>query len=177
MTLRPSVPEVITVNSEQLQSQVRDLLPSQAGFGSELQATNVIVPIIDLTQTAQGSTLPLDLSSALAFGSQTAVQFINSSATIITAPGFYRIFGTTSIDGNNNTQIAATDGATTTILAIYTAGTAGTTVTYTFDFNVWVKPGTSITASSSAATAVLSITHRQIADTEGSIVNPSGFPV
>ena len=38
MVNRPSVPEIITVNSEVLQETIRDLLPSQNGFGSELQA-------------------------------------------------------------------------------------------------------------------------------------------
>ena len=52
MAIRPSVPEIITVNSEALQTTIRDLLPSQNGFGSELQASNVITPIIDLTATA-----------------------------------------------------------------------------------------------------------------------------
>ena len=62
MVNKPSVPEIITVNSEALQTQIRDLLPSQAGFGSELQATNVITPIIDLTSAAEGSGLPVDLA-------------------------------------------------------------------------------------------------------------------
>ena len=177
MVNRPSQPEIITVNSEELQSQIRDLLPSQNGFGSELQASNVITPIIDLTQTAQGSSLPLDLSSALAFGSQTAYQFINNSGTIVSSPGFYRIFGTTSIDGNNNTSISATDGLSTTTIALYSAGAAGTTVDYDFDFNVWCKPGVTFTAASSAAAAVISLSVRQIADTEGNIVNPSGYPL
>ena len=64
-----SQPEIITVNSEILQTQIRDLLPSQNGFGSELQASNVITPIIDLTATAEGSSLGSDLQTALAFGS------------------------------------------------------------------------------------------------------------
>ena len=72
MVNKPSVPEIITVNSETLQAQIRDLLPSQAGFGSELRASNVITPIIDLTATAEGSGLPQDFARALAFGSQTA---------------------------------------------------------------------------------------------------------
>ena len=50
-----SNPEIITVNSEALEATVRDLLPSQNGFGSELQASNIITPIIDLTPTAEGS--------------------------------------------------------------------------------------------------------------------------
>ena len=177
MVNRPSTPEIITVNSEELQSQIRDLLPSQNGFGSELQASNVITPIIDLTQTAQGSNLPLDLSSALAFGSQTAFQFVGNSGGIISGPGFYRVFGSTSIDGNNNTSISATDGLSSTNIVQFTAGTAGTTVTYTFDFNVWCKPGVVFNGASTNAAAVLNITVRQIADPEGNIVNPSGYPL
>ena len=68
MVNRPSVPEIITVNSEALQTQIRDLLPSQHGFGSELQASNVITPIIDLTAAAEGSGLPSYLQTAVSFG-------------------------------------------------------------------------------------------------------------
>ena len=78
MVNRPSVPEIITVNSETLQTLIRDLLPSQNGFGSELQATNVITPIIDLTATAEGSSLDTSLAQAIAFGSNTAFDVTNS---------------------------------------------------------------------------------------------------
>ena len=76
MTIRPSTPEIITVNSEALETQIRDLLPSQNGFGSELQASNVITPIIDLTAAAEGSGLATDLARAIAFGSQTAFKSV-----------------------------------------------------------------------------------------------------
>ena len=66
MSIRPSVPEIITVNSESLQTQIRDLLPSQNGFGSELQASNVITPIIDLTSAAEGTGLPQILQQSIA---------------------------------------------------------------------------------------------------------------
>ena len=62
MVNRPSVPEIITVNSEALQATVRNLLPSQNGFGSELQASNIITPVIDLTPSAEGTVLRQDLS-------------------------------------------------------------------------------------------------------------------
>ena len=90
MAVRPSVPEVITVNSEALQTQIRDLLPSQNGFGSELQASNVITPIIDLTATAEGSGLPTSLQQSIAFGSQTTFSVTSSSAVVANSPGFYR---------------------------------------------------------------------------------------
>ena len=111
MVNRPSVPEIITVNSEALQTTIRDLLPSQNGFGSELQASNVITPIIDLTTSAGGSTLPRDLQTALAFGSQTTFDVTNGSSTIANSPGFYRVVGN---------PIVATDTTSTTCL-LYTS--------------------------------------------------------
>ncbi len=89
-----STPEIITVNSEALEAQVRDLLPSQNGFGSELQASNVIQPIIDLTAVAEGSGVGENLQTAIAFGSQTAFSAENTSDVVASSTGFYRIFGT-----------------------------------------------------------------------------------
>ena len=98
MVNRPSVPEIITVNSEALQTQIRDLLPSQNGFGSELQASNVITPIIDLTSTAEGSGLPSNLQTALAYGSNTPFNVVNGNLTLVTSPGFYRVVGVCNIE-------------------------------------------------------------------------------
>jgi len=62
------LPQIIRLTSEALQASIRRLLPSQQGFGLDLEATNVITPIIDLTPTAEGSELRQDLQSALAYG-------------------------------------------------------------------------------------------------------------
>ena len=80
--------EVIRVTSEALQSTIRDLLPSQNGFGDDLMASNVIIPTIDLTASAEGSSLPLELNNALAFDSQTSFQVTSGSTTIINTTGF-----------------------------------------------------------------------------------------
>ena len=78
-----SSPEVITVNSEVLEATIRDLLPSQNGFGSELQASNVIMPIIDLTATAEGSGLSEELQTSLTLDSVTAFGVANAGPTTI----------------------------------------------------------------------------------------------
>ena len=45
------------INSQELETKVRQLLPSQggAGQGFDLSASTQIVPIIDLTESAEGS--------------------------------------------------------------------------------------------------------------------------
>ena len=83
--------QITKVTSEALQSTIRRLLPSQQGFGEDLQASNVITPIIDLTETAEGSTLPSYLQTALTLTDATTFDVNNGSSTIINTPGFWQI--------------------------------------------------------------------------------------
>ena len=69
-----------------LEAQVAALLPSVAGYGGNLRATNTIVPIVDLTAAAEGSNVPESLQQALAFGSQTAFSVSNANNIMIYKP-------------------------------------------------------------------------------------------
>jgi len=84
------MPEITTITSESLQAEVRRLLPSQRGFGTDLEAQNVIVPIVDLTATAEGSALRLDLQKAASFDNLVSV-FSSSpgNTTVVNTPGFW----------------------------------------------------------------------------------------
>ena len=176
MVNRPSVPEIITVNSEALQTQIRDLLPSQNGFGSELQASNVITPIIDLTSTAEGSGLPANLQNALAFGSQSTYFANNSTIVLENSPGFYRIFGAATLRDAGDLSFTMTDGfASKTIYII--SGIAGTNLSMNYDFIVFLAPGESISAVSNSANSYLAGSTRQVATGDGELVQPSGYPL
>lgn len=183
MVNRPSVPEIITVNSEELQTLIRDLLPSQNGFGSELQASNVITPIIDLTATAEGSTLREDMQTAIAFGSQTAFSISNTTTGLANSPGYYRIFGvssvTTTTAATRHNAFEMTDGLSTKVVWQHrvTGDGASAHSALQFDFVVWLASGESISGQSSAGSNHLIGSYRQIADSEGKFVNPSGFPL
>ena len=93
--------QITTITSEALQSTIRRLLPSQQGFGEDLEASNVIQPIIDLTPTAEGTQLPFDLQTAINFTDATAFKAQGSTVTVASTPGFYRIFGTSANRANN----------------------------------------------------------------------------
>ena len=58
------MPQIIDITSEAIQATIRRLLPSQKGFGVDMQASNVITPIIDVTRTADGTQLPAELQYA-----------------------------------------------------------------------------------------------------------------
>lgn len=183
MVNRPSTPEIITVNSEALQTQIRDLLPSQNGFGSELQASNVITPIIDLTAAAEGSGLPDYLQTALAFGSQTTFLTSNASDTLANSPGFYRVVGTSTVEqtgGSTLTKFIMDDGlAAKDVWQHNVAGSvsADSVSTVNFDLVFFLRAGDTFSSNSSATSARLSGSFRQIATGDGTLVQPVGFPL
>ena len=175
MSVRPSTPEIITVNSEALQSQVRQLLPSQNGFGSELQASNIITPIIDLTAAAEGSGLPFELQSCQAFGSQTAFSITNTTTTLANSPGFWRIQGNIFFTASGAT-FNITDGSSTKALYTYAISSGSTGDNIVFDYLVFLRAGDSVNFLA-GSTTVITGSYRQIADGQGTLVQPNGFPL
>ena len=180
----PSVPEIITVNSETLQTQIRDLLPSQNGFGSELQATNVITPIIDLTAAAEGSGLPSYLQTALAYGSQTSFNVSNTTTTLVNSTGFYRVFGTASGFTNtpaNEAEFILTDGVTPKVVWSINSTSAPSAPApgpfAPFDFTIFLAAGQSLQGKTDSANFFLGGSTRQVATGDGTLVNPNGFPL
>jgi len=172
--------QIKSVTSEALEAQIRNLLPSQNGFGEDLQASNVITPIIDLTATAEGTTTPQYMQTALAFGSQTAFNVVNTTTNLATTPGFYRVVGTFSGVSNSSVDqtysFDMTDGFSTKI--VY-GGTflAGSSIGFTSEYDLvfFLPAGITLSATSSRTTIVVKGSIRQVADVNGSLVNPSGF--
>lgn len=158
------------------------MLPSQQGFTEDLQATNVITPIIDLTPSAEGDLLGPDLQQALAHGSQTTTNIANATNTVvINTTGFYRLFGVGTLYYANATvsaHLELFDGSTAKrVFDISSLGNSnGSTIQQVpFDFIVFLASGESVRATSNNVLARIAVTTRQIADVNGNLVNPSGF--
>lgn len=176
-----STPEIITVNSEALEAQIRELLPSQRGFGSELQASNVIMPIIDLTAAAEGSILPESLQQSVAFGSSTTVSVEASTQVLANSAGFYRVQGVSMVknlsSGAADNTFTITDGSTTkTIWQHKMLSDSSFNITHvTFDFVFFLTPGDSCSLISNNAAAQATGSVRQVADVSGLLTDPVGF--
>ena len=173
--------QIRPIVSEALEAQIRDLLPSQNGFTEDLQAQNVIVPVVDLTAAAEGSALPVDLSRALAFGSQTSIVANGSTVTIANTAGFWRIFGYATIytySGTATIDFDMSDGVSTkeifSVAQSYGPIATNNTIIVPVDFNVFLDTGESISVTASARSE-FSGSVRQIATVTGTLVNPSGF--
>lgn len=173
-----------TVTSEALQLKIRQLLPSQQGFGTDLSASDTIIPIIDLTRAAEGSDVPEILQTAINFGGATDFDVSGTSTVLLNTTGFYRIFGGISFKSDTGStlsgQLTLTDGSSTkTILNIdQVSGGSATDTSFLYsplDIVVFLDAGESLSAVSSSSFVTIAGSTRQIASKNGTLVQPVGF--
>jgi len=168
------------INNQTLEDKVRNLLPSQggAGAGFDLSASTQIIPVIDLTESAEGSNVRADLQTALSLDSSTAFDISNATTTIANNTGYFRIYGVLSIIPaeltNVDCKFQLTDGVTTKTFARYFMFDIanGQSQIYPFDFIVFLEAGQSVQGVSNDTKGVFSGVSRQIATITGELVNP-----
>jgi hypothetical protein len=168
------------INSQELEDKVRNLLPSQggAGAGFDLSASTQIIPIIDLTESAEGSNVRQDLQTSLSFNTVTAFSVNNADTTIVSNTGYFRVFGNFSanndLTGTHEGRFKLTDGTTTKI--IYNPLTQNKTnensIVLNYDFVVYLRAGESLSAQATTTSSFLRGCTRQIADIDGNLTNP-----
>ncbi len=161
------------IKSTVLEDKINELLPSQGGAqaGVDLSASSMIVPIIDLTESAEGSTVRADLQSSLSLNSVTAQVVTNATVTLVNTTGYYRVFGCNRSYGATIFSFSLTDGTTTKKITEF-SGFAGGTLTDQIDFIVYLRAGESLTATSSNSSGQFVGCTRQLADINGNLVDP-----
>lgn len=160
------------IKSQNLEQKVRELLPSQGnlGAGQDLSASTQIIPIVDLTESAEGSNVRADLQTA--FGINCEIdQINNTTTTIINTTGYFRLLGLYKSVGTTttNASIQITDGITTKKIQNFSTTVTGTTIP--FDFNIFLSAGDSCVVTS-ASNGIINVASRQIATIDGTLVNP-----
>lgn len=168
------------IKSQKLEDKVNQLLPSQGGFqaGVDLSASTTVIPIVDLTETAEGSNVRADLQSALSFKSCTAFFQEATTSTIISTTGTFRIKGTlicTNASTAGSGKIELLDAASTSKILLFQEakiGGTGVTTVLPFDFLVKLEAGESVQAVSSVNTILIQGTTRQIASLDGTLTDP-----
>jgi len=169
------------INSEELQSKVRTLLPSQGGAGSgfDLSASTQIVPIIDLTESAQGSNIRADLQTAFSHKTITPFAVINATTSIIVNTGYFRVFGfmTGAISTSGATgNFSLSDGSTDKIIMDSRINkfesNVGANPSFSYDFIVFLEAGDSLKAISASTSIALRGCTRQVADITGKLIDP-----
>ena len=178
------MPQITPITSEALQATIRRLLPSQVGFGDDLQATNLITPVIDLTPTAEGSEVRQDLQTAITLNSQTSFSVTGTSAVTDTpGTGFFRFLGSIGSSTPTASIVAASikvsDGTTTKAVFsnVIPATSTNDPVICPFDFIIFFNPGEFVQFDAGSAASYITGSYRQIATVTGTLVNPAGFTI
>jgi hypothetical protein len=181
------MPEITTITSESLQAEVRRLLPSQRGFGTDLEAQNVIVPIVDLTPTAEGSALREDLQTAASFGGLTQKIRDNQASgntTVISTPGFFKYETQMAILSDNVASVFETrlaiypsTGANKVLVELRNSADASGQEGLVISSSgiVFLKTGESLRISNTGVDTFIACSAWPIADVNGNLINPSGF--
>lgn len=162
------------IKSQNLEDKINQLLPSQGGYGAsvDLSASTTVIPIVDLTETAEGSLLRQDLQTSYSLTSTTFTEITSNVVTVINTTGYYRCFGNISFNGGGGTgTFSITDGITSKTVLKY-SGTGSYIANDPFDFVIFLGAGDSFVANSNSATAILRVATRQVADINGNLTNP-----
>lgn len=167
------------IKSQDLEDKINQLLPSQGGFqaGVDLSASTTIIPIVDLTEQAEGSNVRADLQSAFTHTNANFNSVNNATTTIITTTGYWRLFGISSMAVSTSalqSQLIISDGTTDKVVfqhdsAVTTATTQISTLP--FDFIVKLEAGDSVKAASLNARVFINVAFRQIATISGTLIN------
>ena len=165
--------EEFTINSAAIESKINQLLPSQGGFqpGVDFSASTMVMPIVDLTETAEGSALRADLQSSLSLTSITFNTVNNTTTDLVITTGYFRVLGNIKVNGSGDGEIEVTDGTTTKNIVRF-SGSSGNDTLFPFDFLVLLKAGDTLRAVSSSTSISVNVCTRQIADLDGNLVNP-----
>lgn len=171
------------VNSTTLEDKINQLLPSQGGKGAgvDLSASTQIIPIVDLTQSAEGSNLPFALQTALAYGS-TTFEVTNGTTDVGNTPGFYRVSGGASVIGSGaatqEASIIISDGLSAKAVWSLKEIVNGNNLNQSLnvDYMVYLRPGDTLQIKADSQCKFTGSV-RQVADNQGNLVNPSGFSV
>lgn len=174
-----------SITSEALEAAYRNLTPSQEGFTEDLMASNTIIPVLDLTASAEGATTPESLQQAWDFSTGNFNSKAAATTTIINNTGFWQVglavnlISTVTGTTAGAAALRINDGSSTkdvwTLNKLVSSGvTSGNALNDRFI--VFLRSGDSLEYTNSSATfAHFSVWYRQIADLTGNLTNPLGF--
>ncbi len=162
--------------SEDFQRSYRNRFPSQTSTGRDLHVSDVIIPVVDFTPTASGTSLPINLRQARSTGTTfTQLTADVTNQDFILNTGFFQVFINSQLSADNTNgewSVKVTDGSTTQQVAgsymLLGQSTDGV-VNLNEDFIVYIPETFKATLSFSEGSGVgaLSAYVTQVADVNG----------
>ena len=168
------------IKSQDIEDKINQLLPSQGGFqaGVDFSASTMVIPIVDLTETAEGSSLRQDLQRAKSLVSNSTFSVQNTTVTQVNTTGYFNVEGVSNCFTNAGgvfNQIFISDGVTDRVIWAHSLPATSTfaLTSVTFNIDVFLKAGDVLKIQSFNNGATINGSTRQIADLSGNLVNPS----
>jgi hypothetical protein len=167
---------------EAIEENLNSNFPSQGQGNPPLyySLSEVVVPTYSINEVAEGSGLPENLQTAFDFSTNRALAN-NATVTIANTPGFYKLLINLYFETLGAPAVVAdilidTGISNKVIYQFYeatsTAGLQGIDSQY---MTVFLRSGDTLTCSTNNTAASIVVTSRQIADSNGNLVNPLGF--
>jgi len=162
------------INSTAIESKINQLLPSQGGFGAgvDFSASTMVIPIVDLTESAEGSNLRQDLQTCVDFATTQINVSNQSNVVLVTTTGFFKV-NIQSSGINSGSALNIFDGTTEKGIRGYNHGAEQTIVLD--EFIVFLRAGDALRCSSNNSNNIIQTFTRQIASITGDLTNPLGF--
>jgi len=168
------------INSSVIEAKINQLLPSQGGSGAgvDFSASTMVIPIVDLTESAEGADVRQDLQTALSFGSATSFDVSNTTSTVITTTGYYRVFGANNLERDPSTSSVVSfilnDGTTDKVILKSNMNNENSNELsiIPFDFVIFLAAGVSFKIFANNAFSRSAGATRQIASIDGTLINP-----
>ena len=169
-----------TINSSAIESKINQLLPSQGGFGAgvDFSASTMVIPIVDLTETAEGSNVRQDLQVASSFNRNTSFSITNATSTIVNTTGYWLVHYTSTLysisTGDSDCNLSITDGISSKIIKEHRIEQKSTDLLSTINgsITIFLGAGHSLTGASNSANGFITGSVLQIADIDGNLTNP-----
>ena len=163
-----------TIQSEALRDKLNSLLPAQnvGAIGVELTGSTQVIPIVDLTEVAEGSSLRSDLQTAVDFASTYTNLENETNTVLVNTTGFFRV-DVAAGGTNSSASLNIFDGTTSKTIRFF--GFAADATQIVDSFIVYLRAGDSLRGTSAAASVGMNVITRQIADISGNLTNPQGF--
>ena len=99
--------------SEEFQRAFRNTFKGQTSTGRDLHVSDVVIPVVDFTPTASGTSLPINLVQARSYNTNVDRISTATTVTLSTSVGFNIINATQSCQqGNTRCIIQLDDGST-----------------------------------------------------------------
>jgi hypothetical protein len=170
-----------TINSTAIENKINQLLPSQGGFGAgiDFSASTMVIPIVDLTESAEGSSLRADLQTAFSYD-VSSFKVTNGTTTVISTTGFFKCIassGTMNAGSTPDQRIEIFDGSTAKTLIDFGVipNISGVSNGIIEQFTVCIGTGESLRVVSDQANSPILFSSRQVADISGNLVNPTAL--